>query len=150
MGAKSVPCWPTETWEHSWETSGKRQVWTCGREKRRGGSRLESPFPTVPLPPACDGAVVAQPSPETICTWCNETLLLLGSLGDAWVSCFSFSFLFFHLDPFTFQHPETENTISARNHHLGKSLYSRSSQFKLTLVSEIVLLLLQVTPKIVT
>lgn len=73
-----------------------------------------------------------------------------GSVGDAEFRYYFFSFSFFHLDPFTFQQPETENTISARNHHLGESLYSRSSQLTLTLVSEIVLLLLQVTPKIAT
>lgn len=61
-----------------------------------------------------------------------------------------FFFSFFHLDPFTFQHPEAESTFSARNCHLGKSLYWRSSQLTLTLVSEIVLLLLPVTPKIAT
>lgn len=78
-----------------------------------------------------------------------KTSVLLGSVGDAW-SSWIFFFFFFRLDPFNFQHPEAENTFSARNCHLGRSLYSRSSQLTLTLVSEIVLLLFQVTPKIAT
>lgn len=80
---------------------------------------------------------------------CKEALLLLGSVRGAW-SSWIFFFSFFHLDSFTFQHPEAENTFSARNCHLGRSLYLRSSQLTLTLVSEIVLLLFQVTPKIAT
>lgn len=46
-GAEAVRRWPTETWEHNWETSGKRQAWTCGGEPRRAGRRPGSPFPTV-------------------------------------------------------------------------------------------------------
>lgn len=88
------------------------------------------------------------PLPKRLCCG-KEALLLLGSVADAW-SSWIFFFSFFHLDPFTFQHPEAESTFSARNCHLGKSLYWRSSQLTLTLVSEIVLLLLPVTPKIAT
>ena len=141
VGAKSVPCWPMETWEHGWETSGKRQVWTCGREKRRGGSRLESPFPTVLPPPVWDEAGMAQPAPGNICTWCKETLLVMHGL----VGVFFFFVFFFSSRPI-----HLSNVFSARNHHLGRSLYWRSSQLTLALVSEIVWLLLQGTPKIAT
>lgn len=57
---------------------------------------------------------------------------------------------FFHLKPFSFQHAEAENTSPAESRHLGKSLYARSSPLMLSLVSEIVLLWLQVTPQIAT
>lgn len=134
--------------ENSWETSGKRQVWTCRREKRQGGSRL-NPFFLLSLH---FHSVMEQwsysPLPKNICAAVRK---LCCFWGQSVMHCLvGFFFLFFHLDSFTFQHPEAANRFSARNCHLGKSLYSRSSQLTLTLLSEIVLLLFQVTPKIAT
>lgn len=79
--------------ENSWETSGKRQVWTCRREKRQGGSRLESLFPAVPPLPLCDGAVVAQPSPKNICAAARKLCCFWGqSVMHCLVGFFSFLF----------------------------------------------------------
>lgn len=79
--------------ENSWETSGKRQVWTCRREKRQGGRRLELLFPAVPPLPTCDGAVAIQPSPKNICAAARKLCCFWGqSVVHALVGFFSFLF----------------------------------------------------------
>lgn len=122
-----------------------------GRGKRglAAGSRGGQEGGRAPLfPPS--GLKSAPPGARSL-RWCWPPAW--GVVGDARVVGFLLLLLlslFFHLKPFSFQHAEAENTSPAESRHLGKSLYARSSGLMLSLVSEIVLLWLQVTPQIAT
>lgn len=85
----------------------------------------------------------------------KTSVLLQGSSADSGVSqwCIvwlDFFLFFFSSRPSHLSASWNWEHILCKKFHLGKSLYLRSSQLTLTLVSEIVLLLFQVTPKIAT
>lgn len=135
-GPWAVQCWPTGTWAQNWETSRERQAKACGRRCRAGSSTSYPSHHPVSSSGCWHGLCCAGKPPCRL-----GARMVVSGLWFAVVIFFSSKPIYL---PVSWNR---EHDLCRKSSFVEKS---QSSQLVLALLSEMVLLLLRVTPKIAT